>query len=162
MTSPTPARVRDARPGELQLIAESVARQPLMVRYGTTAEALLRSLGAAVERGDGLLVIEDGDRGPGAAGVAWFLASGTFALGGYLRLISLFPGHEGRGLGALLLDEVERRTARHSRHLFLLCTADNEPALRFYIRRGYRDSGLLPDLVKPGIDEVVLWKRLAP
>jgi ribosomal protein S18 acetylase RimI-like enzyme len=152
------ARVRAARSDEIPLIAEAVARQPLMVRYGTSADALRRSLGAGIERGDGLILVEEGAR---VAGMAWFVPQGTFALGGYLRLIALFPGHEGHGLGALLLDEVERRTAERSRHLFLLCTADNEAALRFYDRRGYRDSGLLPDLVKPGLHEVILWKRLS-
>ena len=151
--------IRNAREADLPGLARAVAAQPLMQRYGTGAETLEQSLRGALARGEELIVVEDAE---GACGIAWFLPSGTFALGGYLRLISLFPGHEGRGLGALLLDEVERRTALASRHLFLLCTADNDPALRFYARRGYRDSGLLPDLVRPGIHEVILWKRLAP
>ena len=156
---PSLVRVREARLDDLAPLAETVARQPLMQRYGTGADGLARSLHAAHARGEGLLVAELDSR---LAGMAWYLAHGTFALGGYLRLIALCPGREGGGLGALLLDEVERRIAAHSGHLFLLCTADNEAALRFYARRGYRDSGRLPDLVQPGLHEVILWKRLAP
>ena len=72
----------------------------------------------------------------------------------------LAPPH--RPVRLVLLQLLEALTQLSSRHLFLLCTSDNEPALRFYARRGYRDSGLLPDLVKPGLHEAILWKRLIP
>ena len=72
----------------------------------------------------------------------------------------MFPGCESRGLGARLMDEVERRTAEASRHLFLLVSSHNEGARRFYARRGYVETGTLPALVRADIDEVIMWKRL--
>lgn len=150
-------RVREATPADLPSLAAALAGLPLLLRYGTSADALARSLAAAQARGDGLLVAEQEGE---ACGLAWFLLEGTFALGGYLRLIGLRPGCEGSGLGSLLLGEVERRTAARSGHLFLLCTADNQGARRFYARRGYTEAGELPGLVRPGLDEVILWKRL--
>lgn len=149
--------IRAARPDEIDAIAIAVAGQPLMERYGNGAEGLARSFRGAVERGEDFVVAVEEE---GLRGMAWFLRTGTFALGGYLRLISVFPGCEGRGLGALLMDEVERRTAESSRHLFLLVSSHNEGARRFYARRGYREAGALPALVRPDIDEVIMWKRL--
>ena len=155
MTSP---RVREARSEDLESIALAVAKQPLLARYGTTCAALVDSLTAALARGEGLLVVEESGA---IAGLAWFLATGMFgSLGGYLRLIAVAPGHEGRGLGGVLLDEVERRVALASRRLFLLVSHFNEGARRFYARRGYRESGTLPSLVKEGIDEILLWRWL--
>ena len=55
--------LREATEGDLGVVADSVARQPLMIRYGTTADALERNLAAALSRGEELLLSEvDGDR----------------------------------------------------------------------------------------------------
>jgi ribosomal protein S18 acetylase RimI-like enzyme len=151
------ATIRAARASDLAPLARSLAGQPLLERYGTDAAALERSLSSALARGDGLAVAEEAGA---PRGLAWFLVEGTFALGGYLKLIALAPGAEGRGLGGALLDEVERQVAARSRHLFLLVSHFNDGARRFYARRGYREAGALPSLVREGIDEVVMWRRL--
>ena len=149
--------VRDARNDELAVLATKCAEQPLLRRYGTSAEKLTRFLERAIDRGDPLLVVED-EGVP--AGFAWFHTGGTFANGGYLRLIALAPSHEGRGLGAALLDELERRVARESPHLFLLVSDFNQAARRFYARRGYREVGRLPGFVLADVDEIICWKKL--
>lgn len=149
--------IRDARADELDALARAACAQPLLQRYGVAPDRLAADLRAALARGDGVLVVEDGGR---AAGFAWFLPSGTFALGGYLRLITLVPGAESRGLGAALLDEVERRVAPHGRALFLLVSHWNDAARRFYAARGYVEVGTVPKLVRDDTDEVIYFKRL--
>jgi GNAT superfamily N-acetyltransferase len=150
--------VRDAAHADLRQIAASVTGQPLLERYGTRSGPLERQLAAALDAGQGVLVAEE----DGALlGLAWFLPSGTFAAGGYLRLIALNPGEEGHGVGAALLDEVERRVARESRSLFLLVSHWNEGARRFYARRGYLEVGSIPRFVRDDTDEVICYKRLA-
>jgi GNAT superfamily N-acetyltransferase len=149
--------VRDATLEELPALAALVAAQPLLERYGTGADRLARDLASAHASGQPLLVADDGGR---ALGLAWFLPSGTFALGGYLRLIALAPGEEGRGAGGALLDEVERRVAQSSRALFLLVSHWNEGARRFYARRGYAEVGAIPAFVRADTDEVICYKRL--
>jgi ribosomal protein S18 acetylase RimI-like enzyme len=148
--------VRDAVDDELDALAAAVAQQPLLGRYGTGAEKLAEGLHEACSRGE-LLVVEEGGR---AVGLAWFLPSGTLSHGGYLRLIALAPGQEGRGLGAALLDEVERRTAERSRYLFLLVSEWNAPARRFYAARGYAEVGTLRGYGRPDADEVLCIKQL--
>jgi len=94
------------------------------------------------------------------AGLAWFLPSGTLALGGYLRLLAVLGPFQGRGIGAQLLAAYEAETARASAHAFLLTSGSNPGAQRFYERAGYRRVGLLPSLVVEGEDEALYWKRL--
>lgn len=149
--------VRDALAAEAAELVRAVAAQPLLVRYGVNADKLAVDLAAAITGGDGVLTVEDEGR---LAGFAWFLPTGTFALGGYLRLIALVPGSEGRGLGAALLDEVERRVATRSRSLFLLVSHWNDGARRFYAGRGYSEVGTLPAFVRADTDEIVCMKRL--
>jgi ribosomal protein S18 acetylase RimI-like enzyme len=149
--------IRDADREDVARLAPLVAEQELLVRYAMTAERLEQQLMTALTRGDTVIVSEQEGE---PVGFAWFLPSGTFASGGYLRLIALAPGHEGEGHGAALLDEMERRLAQTARHAFLLVSNWNEGARRFYARRGYQEVGVLPGFVMPDTDEIICWKRL--
>jgi GNAT superfamily N-acetyltransferase len=146
-------RIRDAAAGELDALTVAVGPQPLLVRYQVDLPKLALALEQARRDGQ-LLVAEDQGR---ALGFAWYLPTGTFATGGYLRLIALVPGSEGRGLGAALLDEVERRVA--PKPLFLLCSHWNEGARRFYAGRGYSEVGRLPGFVRADTDEIICMKK---
>jgi GNAT superfamily N-acetyltransferase len=130
---------------------------PLFTRYGLAPGDLARRLAEAISRGDGLMVADD-EAGPCA--MAWFLGEGTFAAGGYLRLIAVAPGAGLRGFGSALLEEVERQVSGRSRNLFLLVSDFNQDAQRFYARRGYTPAGRLAGFVRPDIDELIYWKRL--
>ncbi|MCS6914507.1 MAG: GNAT family N-acetyltransferase [Myxococcales bacterium] len=158
--------IRPACPADVEAmaqLAQELAQQPLLRRYGATpaglSAELTRLAASPTERGEQLLLVQAA--GPGRLlGLARFHPSGTFAVGGYLRLIALLPGHQGRGLGTALLRAVEDAVRAHSRALFLLVSQDNEAAQRFYARRGYQQAGCLPDFVRPGLTEIICWKRL--
>lgn len=152
-------RVRPLAPEDVPALAAGLAALPLMVRYGRTAEKLDRDLRAALARGDGLLVA-DGGAGAPALGLAWFLRSGTLAMGGYLKLVAVLGGGHGGGVGAALLDAFEREVARESAHAFLLVSDFNESAQRFYARHGWTRVGALPGLVLPDVAELLYWKRV--
>ncbi|MGZ3426717.1 MAG: isoaspartyl peptidase/L-asparaginase family protein, partial [Polyangia bacterium] len=111
-----PVIVRPARLDELSSLATAVATQELLVRYEITSTRLAQLLAEAIGRGEPMLVA---DEGGSARGFAWYLYSGTIGVGGYLRLIVLAPGAEGRGAGGALLDAVEADVATRARHLFL-------------------------------------------
>jgi ribosomal protein S18 acetylase RimI-like enzyme len=152
--------IRPLAAADLPALAEGLAALPLMQRYGRTAGKLEAALAAALRRGEGLLVAtEDGANAP-VLGLAWFLPAGTLALGGYLRLIAVLGEGQGRGTGAALLEAFEGAVARESAHAFLLVSDFNEPAQRFYERKGYVRVGALPGLVLPDVGEVLYWKRL--
>jgi ribosomal protein S18 acetylase RimI-like enzyme len=149
--------IRPLHPADLPSLTAGLAALPLLSRYGRTAASLAASLARARSRGEGLLVAEEGGA---PAGLAWFLPSGTLALGGYLRLLAVLAPAQGRGVGAALLRAYEEATVQMSAHAFLLTSKENQAAQRFYERHGYRQVGLLPALVLPGQDELLYWKRL--
>lgn len=149
--------IRPLESADLPALAAGLAELPLLRRYGRSAQKLEATLAAALLRREGLLLAEE--RGE-PAGLAWFLTSGTLALGGYLRLLAVLGPFQGHGLGAALLAAYEAETARTSAHAFLLTSASNAGAQRFYERQGYRRVGVLPSLVVPGEDEALYWKRL--
>jgi GNAT superfamily N-acetyltransferase len=150
-------RIRPLEIAEIPALAEALAALPLMVRYGRDAGALARALEGALARGERLVVAEDGSA---PRGLAWFLPSGTLALGGYLRLIAVLAGGWGKGIGTALLRAFEAETARASAHAFLLVSDFNDGARRFYEREGYVRVGPLPGLVLPDVAEELYWKRL--
>lgn len=150
-------RIRPLEADDVATLAPALAALPLMARYGRGAAGLARAIEAARARGEGLLVAdEDG----ALRGLAWYLTEGTLALGGYLKLIAVVAGGEGKGTGPALLRAFEAETARASPHAFLLVSDFNEGAQRFYEREGYRRVGALPGLVLPEVAEVLYWKRL--
>ena len=149
--------IRPARREELSQLATAVATQELFVRYEISPTRLGQLLAEAIDRGEPVLVAADEG---GVHGFAWYLYAGTLGVGGYLRLIALAPGSEGRGAGAALLDAVEADVATRARHLFLLVSDWNEGARRFYARRGYAEVGRLPAFVRADTDEIICWKRL--
>jgi ribosomal protein S18 acetylase RimI-like enzyme len=138
-------------------LCAGLAELPLLRRYGRSAARLQATLETALDRGEGLLVCEEGGE---LLGLAWFLTSGTLALGGYLRLLAVLGPAQGRGVGKRLLFAYEVEVVKVSGHAFLLASKDNAGAHRFYERHGYQRIGVLPSLVLPGEDEILFWKRL--
>jgi ribosomal protein S18 acetylase RimI-like enzyme len=150
--------IRPLGEADIAPLAARLAELPLLQRYGRGADGLERDLRAGLARGDQLLVH---DPGGGAGALVWFLPSGTFGMGGYLRLLAVAPGGEGRGVGSELLRAFEEGAAGWSGHAFLLVSDFNSGAQRFYERHGYAQVGRLPSLVRPDIDELLYWRRLS-
>ncbi len=150
--------VRPATAGDLHALARALAPLPLLVRYGQSAERLETGLRAALGRGDGVLVWDDGD----PRGLAWYLDRGTFGMGGYLRLLAVAPTVTGGGVGSALLRAYEAGVFAASPHAFLLVSDFNTGAQRFYERHGYARVGVLPRLVLPDVDELIYWKPRPP
>jgi GNAT superfamily N-acetyltransferase len=70
----------------------------------------------------------------------------------------------GRGIGALLMAEVEEEARRHRRWLLVLDTVPGENGHRLYLRAGWTQTGIVPDyaLFPDGrpCDTAIMWKRL--
>lgn len=82
---------------------------------------------------------------------------GTFDL----YWIVVDPDTRGRGVGGILIEEMERRIAGRVTRLVVETSgrADYEATRQFYRHRGFLQIGLNPDYYAPGDDQVVFEKR---
>ena len=81
---------------------------------------------------------------------------------GYVRTVAVAPETRRRGVGRRLMDAVEGEIFNHGPNVFLLVSAWNASAQRFYEVRGYRRVGEIADYVRRGITEVLYRKTLGP
>jgi ribosomal protein S18 acetylase RimI-like enzyme len=154
-----PVTVRDANRADLLTLAGDLAALALFIRYGRSANALLTQLTQAlVQPTDNLRVASVGSH-LSPVGLSWFLPTGTFAGGAYLRLLAVLPAAQSQGVGQALLQDFESLCAPRSASLFLLCSDFNTDAQRFYRRHGYAQVGMIPDFAAPTINEVIFYKK---
>lgn len=79
--------------------------------------------------------------------------------GPYLELLAILPEAQGRGIGSALLQWLAAEAAP-SRNLWVAVSGFNAGARRFYARQGFVEIGTVPGLVREGLDEVLLRRRL--
>ena len=153
--------IRTMTQDETTVAATAVGDLPLLRKYGTDPTRLDRALSEALaDPAMEVLFAEPSDRPGVCAGLLWFAPSGTFLMGGYLKLLAVNPSFQGRGVGRALVAELELRVSVQSSKLFLLVSEFNHKAARFYESLGYLRAGRFEALVLPDTDEIVYWKRL--
>lgn len=153
----TRVRVARATSVDVDVLARLMARSPLLRRYGVSLGRSRAALRTALAQKDIVLVARaaDGD----AIGLAWVIRTRALAEAAYLRLLLVADRAQGHGVGRLLLARAEAAAvAARARHMCMLVTRSNHAARRFYERLGYRRIGVMPDLVRPGIDECLYAK----
>jgi GNAT superfamily N-acetyltransferase len=143
-------------PDDYDGAAEAIASGPVFQWYGMTHEssrAVVESAaaGTVVARAEGQVV-----------GVAIFRFDGLTPVPAYLRILAVNEGWRGQGVGRALLHYVEEQAFARGPNLFLCCVDRNVDARRFYEREGSTLVGPLPDLIAPGITEVLFRKTLGP
>jgi ribosomal protein S18 acetylase RimI-like enzyme len=135
--------------------AAFTAELELQRRYGVTEASARRQLEAALSSGRAELLVAE--REGSVIGYAWFIPRGAFDRSGYLRLLAVASPYHGQGIGAALLAELEDKHLAAG-GIVLLASTFNTRAHRFYERMGYRQVGLIPAYVGPGLDERVYFK----
>jgi GNAT superfamily N-acetyltransferase len=136
-----------------------LAESPLLAHYHVTKEGAEIPLEVAGRQGDLILACHPNDSAT-PIGLAWAMRTRAFDGGGYLRLLPVAEGRQGKGIGTVPLDAAEQRARAWGDHCYLLASADNACPRRFYERHGYRFVGVIRDLEVAGMDEVLYYKRL--
>jgi ribosomal protein S18 acetylase RimI-like enzyme len=151
--------LRAMEPEDIPCIAEWMVGDDLWRRYGLSRETIAADFERGLDHGDLIFVI---DASVPACGFAWCLPNGMFGAFPYLKRFAVDPAHAGQGLGGLLLDHLEQALlAGQRRELFLLVSDFNFAAQRFYRRHGYEEIGRVPELVLPGVAELIFRKQLS-
>jgi len=95
------------------------------------------------------------------AGIAGYVGLMAVPPEGDVQTVAVAPRAQGTGLGrrllGALLDEAARRGCTQ---VFLEVHDTNEPALRLYERAGFEKQGRRRDYYGPGLDALVLRRRL--
>jgi ribosomal protein S18 acetylase RimI-like enzyme len=154
--------VRPMQPADARICAKWMAGTPLWQRYGVTQASAQRRFELVLEHQATIAIAEREGPGPGfqqPLGFVWYTVRGAFERSGYIPLIGVAPGEYGRGVGNALMDYAEGQVFQQVSELFLLVSDFNEPAQRFYQRRGYIQVGVLPDYILPGVSELIYLKR---
>lgn len=69
------------------------------------------------------------------------------------------PSERKRGFGSLLLHEIEKvAKEKGMKKLSLLCSSDNEIAIRLYIKEDYKKEAILKNHFRKGLDSFVFSK----
>lgn len=77
----------------------------------------------------------------------------------YIRRLVVREDKRGLGIGRKLVEYVEELTREEGLpNVFLMTSITNEKAVAFYIKLGYEIIGKIPDFIKRGMDEYLLWK----
>ncbi len=101
-------------------------------------------------------IILSGDAIAGAVGLRQ-----NWLRGPYLQFLGLLPSYQSQGLGQSVLAWFEGTArARGERNLWVAASEFNTDGLRFYEGHGFSRVALLDDLVRAGMTEILLRKRL--
>jgi GNAT superfamily N-acetyltransferase len=148
----TPVRADEAAP-----LAAQMAAIPPWLAYGVNPvhlEALFRnSAGGAVALAMRIAATPDP---VGVAVVRW-----PWLIGPYMQFLGIHDHYHGHGFGTRMLMwmEAEARLA-NARNLWICAAGFNDGAQRLYTRFGFETVAALDDLIKDGIPEMLMRKRL--
>lgn len=83
--------------------------------------------------------------------------------GPYLQFLGLLPDFQHQGIGDLVLRWLEDTAVKcEDRNLWVAASEFNARALSFYEGHGFMRVATIDDLVRDGINEILLRKKLAP
>lgn len=93
--------------------------------------------------------------------VLGFLIAHARGAEAYIVTIDVLEAHRRSGIGTALLQETERRLAKMGvRYVGLQTATDNEAGVAFWLRHGYRSSGVTRGYYLGRIDAYEMFKEL--
>jgi ribosomal protein S18 acetylase RimI-like enzyme len=93
--------------------------------------------------------------------IVGFCISARREEGGYIVTIDVLPQFRRHHVGSMLLTEIERRLAANGvREVILETATDNDSAVAFWTKHGYRNRGIKKDYYPGGRDAFVMAKTL--
>ena len=117
-----------------------------------------RSLERYAQNGELYLACDESGRPLGAMKVSM---RGFCGLYPYLGLLGVHADSRGLGVGAFLMEQLEKMALESgARRVTLMVSDFNLGGQRFYERLGYRKLGEIPDAAKEGITELLMIKDL--
>lgn len=143
---------------EAGMLAAELAGIDPWARYGVTPSMLLAVLAPSHDGGIRLAVRRQ-EHGPP---IGIIVVRHPWLVGPYVQFLAVRPANQGCGIGRALLDWFEAQARGDgARNLWICVSAFNSGARRLYTGAGYEVAATLDALFTPGIDEILMRKRLA-
>jgi len=146
--------LRLVKPGDESVLARALASLDPWLTLGYQAGGLRRYLAKPDSSLSRYAIVIDEQ----AAGVV--CVRHPWLKGSLLELIAILPPYQRKGLGREVMKWLERESKGTYRNNWILVSDFNRKARAFYRQLGYRETGRLENLVKPGYDEFLLRKVL--
>lgn len=136
---------------------EAYRNSELGEAYSPSDDALSFRLLEGIAKKELYVAINDGDR---FMGYIWIAQRGAFYDFPYCAGLAVRKEYRGRGVGTALLRHYEKVGFEYSARIFILVSDFNLRARKLYERLGYKQVGMIPDLLKEGIAEYILMKKV--
>jgi ribosomal protein S18 acetylase RimI-like enzyme len=134
---------------------EALVHSEIGAAYFPSVEKAQAFLQDGLTRSEVFVAIDEhGD----CVGYIWFTLEGAFYRFPYLLNIAIKKDLRRRGIGKRLLAFFEDKGFAKASKLFLLVSDFNSEAKEFYQDRGYKEVGVIPDLIKAGVAEHIMMK----
>ena len=150
--------VRKHHPGDFEDVAEILSDYPSPTGRVWTKSAVDEMMSDSLkEQPDGVLVAQFDGKVVGFA-IVFYRERFTVA---YVDYIQVKMEWIGKGVGHKLLEEcLSWARKRDARIIYTETGRDNERAIRFYQRHGFKITGHIPEYYREGLDAVILTKKL--
>lgn len=145
-------KLRSYAPGDLESLyqVDQLCYEPEIAYSRPEIKAYLRFPGAEC-------VISETGRGK----LAGFCLAAHEKQLGYVITMDVDPQYRRQGVAQALLEEIEQRLSAHNvREVWLETATDNEPAIAFWQKHGYRRGGVRKGYYPGGRDAYTMRKNL--
>ena len=123
--------------------------------YFPSAQRARAFLQEGLTKGEVFVAVDEHDN---CVGYIWFTLDGAFYRFPYLLNIAVKKELRGKGIGKKLLAVFEEKGFAEASRIFLLVSDFNAKAKKLYQAIGYKEVGVIPDFIKPGVAEHIMMK----
>lgn len=134
---------------------EALLDSELGKRYFTEDSASI-FLALGLSEGDIYVCLDDSRQ---CAGYIWIDLKGAFSFFPYVRSIVVNSSYRGKGIGTKLMSYYEKIGFAENSKIFILVGDFNPRAKNLYMKLGYQEIALIPNLYKPGLNEFLMMKE---
>jgi ribosomal protein S18 acetylase RimI-like enzyme len=148
--------IRLIRVEDIPACLEIVPREEPWLTLGEAPGTMSAYFLERIQKGEGYLALLAGEA------VGFVTVKDDFLHGGYIRRIAVRQGYRGKSIGRQMMQFIEEQVFSHYSNIFVCVSSNNPQARKFYRNLGYRQAGILPNLIQPGEVEFLLRKVRKP
>ena len=148
--------IRKTLPTDIPIVAMILSSTEAWTCYGITYDIAMKMLYDMPD--ESFVGVIDNE----IVGFITLRGDGVGNIGAYVRMVVVKATYRGKMLGSKLIDHIAKIAFQKTHNLFLICSAENTMARRFYEKIGFVAVGSLADLVIKDHNEILYRKTNGP